>query len=483
MKKRLLFVLAVIILTVLLCLIVSAEETVPENYTVNEKEYIIYSDVHYEEVLAGIKSGTLENKTVVLGCDIETKFDFVMDCAIDITIDLNNHTLANTYVSNKSGDFDLQHEDAIIRVKNGKMTSTFCMFIFRTAGQIYGENVDIVSREECVYQYGGHTGVISLKNCTIDITLAYSSISLASCGGKGGILYQIENCRFDGLNIHCARPGSYVKNCTVYDRELFIDSWHSHGENSSDVTVTLTNVISEQQIRLNDPRVDPVLYDCTYPKVVLGGNQLIVAYTRATCTEAGSKIEYKGSATGVVDEQYALDNPAFGHEEQCVVAYENGYLFSGYVKEGCLRCGDYVEKTLMPIFNCLGYSMPEDGGKGIVLSYTVDFDALSEYEGLSGATIEFGFAVAISEYLGNKAIIDENGTVATLDRGSVVKAELDRKNDYVDLKISGFTSEQSNYNFVMGMYVITSTEEGNTVAYIQSEKAPEGSLYSTVTFK
>jgi len=215
--KRLFFVaLAALSLICALSMGVLASDTVPESYVEDAGSYTVYTNKQYCEVLEGIRDGVLTNKTVVLGCDIDSETDFVMNTECDITIDLNGKFLNNKYVYNKSGDFDMQHENAVIRIKNGRMYSSFCMFIFRTAGQVYLENVEIVSREECFYQYGGHTGVISLIDCSIDIEGNYSTICLSNCGDKGGMLYRIEGCRLDGLNIHCAKPGSYIMDTEIY---------------------------------------------------------------------------------------------------------------------------------------------------------------------------------------------------------------------------------------------------------------------------
>ena len=477
--KKLLFVLFVLTAFAALCFSVGAE-----GYTETDTEYIVYDQDQLIAAVNGVKEGTLANKTIVFGTDIANDTcDFILDGPCDISIDLNGYTYTSKVWPDKSGDFDFRHENAVLRIKNGKMRSNFCVFIFRTQGSLYAEDLDVMSNDECVYQYTGHNGVLNLKNCKMDSTGNYYAVYLNSCNGKGGTLYQIEGGEYAGFGLHCALPGSYMKDCHIYERELFIDSWHAHGENNTDSYAILTNVRVDVQIRLNDYRMDPVLYDCTSPIIQLtANNQIIVSYTSATCENPGSKATYVGS-TVTYDEQYALDNPAFGHQSTTEIKYENGYLFSGYAREGCLRCGDYVEEVLAPIFACLGYSFATYGENSLTLSFTVDYTALTRYETVSSREVEFGFAVAVAQYLGDSDMIDENGNAASLSSGNVVLAQLDRESNYVDFKIKGFTEAQSTIPLVMCLYTITTEEEMKTVSYLQAADATGDGRYSTVTLK
>ena len=489
MKKKILLMLTMVALLVCIFAIsVSASDTVPENYVEGDSSYTVYTDAQYTEVITGVMNGTLTNKTIVLGCDIETKCDLVMNVACDITIDLNTYTLKNTYMSNKSGDFDLQHEDAIIRVKNGKMTSTFCMFIFRNLGQVYGENVDIVSKEECFYQYGGHGGAIVLKDCNIDITESYSAISLNNCGLIGdGMLYQIDGGSYDGLCICCAKPGSYVRNCVIYNRELKIDSWHAHGEGSTDVTVEFTNVTSEVKTYLNDKRVDPVFYDSTLGTIDLtGGNQLLVAYTSASCTEAGTKISYTSDTEatgGTRDEQYSIDNPAKGHTADLTnildMVYSNGFDNKGVYICPCTECDAEAEADAEALFTCLGCSAPEDGRGGIAIGFTVNNEAIAEYTSITGKTLKYGVFAVLQDRLDDNDIFGEDGTPAT----GVISAEITNYSFVAfDLKVIGFTDTQKDTKLAMGAYVAVTNGETTEYSYMQDGTPNENEKYCFVSY-
>ena len=470
MKNKLFLLLAfVLTITIVLALSVFANDS----YTEDEDSYTVYTAEQYQEVIDGIYEGTIANKTIVLGCDIEVKYDFVMEKACNITIDLNQFTLKNTHFNpEKTGDFDFRHPEAVLNIKNGKIDSTFCVFVYRTSGQLYAQDLQISSQDECIYKYVGHSGVISLKNCKMDARGNYYAVCLSSCENKGGTLYQIEGGEYAGFCIHCALPGSYMRDCRIYEKELFIDSWHSHGANGSDSTVEIRNVEVEVQIRLNDRRMDPVLYDCTYPKVVIGGGQLITAYTSPDCENAGQRLTYDGSDVPVVDEQYSLDNPALGHNNQYIVAYDNGFLESGYVFDGCTRCDQNTTESLSPLFESLGYSVSESG-TGIALGYIVDKVAVEKYESKSGKAVGFGIFATSQASLGDGDIF-VNGEAA---KGVITYDLSGESTDYFELKLVGFNTEaQRAAKLAFGAYVSV-TGETVDCSYIQAEKPMDGQKY------
>jgi len=492
--KRLFFVaLAALSLICALSMGVLASDTVPESYVEDAGSYTVYTNKQYCEVLEGIRDGVLTNKTVVLGCDIDSETDFVMNTECDITIDLNGKFLNNKYVYNKSGDFDMQHENAVIRIKNGRMYSSFCMFIFRTAGQVYLENVEIVSREECFYQYGGHTGVISLIDCSIDIEGNYSTICLSNCGDKGGMLYRIEGCRLDGLNIHCAKPGSYIMDTEIYGGRLHVDCWHGHNENGGDVTVTFTNVSAMAGVvELNDRRIDPEFYDCQLGGVHLtGSDKYLVAYTSATCDKAGTMLEYIGSDTPTVNEQYTLDNPALGHDIDAVNATDiqyDSFFEEGYYAGTCGRCGVENARETTPCAEAFlvsqGFSVPEKGEISIAFSVLVNYNAIERYEAVTGKLVEFGMVVAIEDKLGDNPLLDWQGKATALENGNVIKAKIEHVNRYIELKIGGMKEEHKSMAFVMCGYVLVADKDGNAlrIEYLQDSEPEDGKLYGSVTY-
>ena len=485
MKKIILFCLCILLLACGLCVGVAAEEAaVPENYEESDTAYTIYTDEQYKEVLVGVYEGTLPNKTIVLGCDLSVTYDLYMEKPCDITIDLNGKTYTNNYRPVKTGDFDLRHKDAIIRIKNGNMVCNFCVFVFQAnrnaeyssvdnMGQVYLENVNIDSQEEVIYCYGGYGGVLSFKNCNLNVIGNYKTNGGGSCTTSSGMLYQMENCTFDGLNVHCALPGSYLRNCTVYDQELFIDSWHGHGEGGSDVEIELTNVQIDVQLRLNDARIDPVLYDCSYPFVVLGSNQLIVSYTSPTCENAGTKLVYQGSATGVLDGEYYA--PALGHALDGAedVRYIN-YFEKGFKYGYCERCENNVTETEASVpaaFVSLGFSYSQYDGAANSVAQGFKFN--EEVRAYMGDDFEFGVVVA--------ANVSGEATDA-LSLPKAIKVPLVEQACF-EIKINGIISDYCDKHIVFCAYIINNgvtlyLDNGETKSDVKGHSYNEVITYS-----
>ena len=97
-----------------------------------------------------------------------------------------------------------------------------------------------------------------------------------------------------------------------------------------------------------------------------------------------------------VCEKTVLD--ALTHLIDSVIHYENGYASRGVKvtacqNEGCLHT--VGEEEANALFTCLGYSVSEGTRGGIVIGYTVDSNAIKEYEQSTGKTLKYGvFAVS-----------------------------------------------------------------------------------------
>ncbi len=495
MKKKILFTLALTVLACAFCISAFAEDTVPENYVESDSTYTVYTEGQLKEVFDGLVDGTLANKVIEFGCDIAMpNYDLYLDAPCDITIDLKGFTYSNTKRVGQTGDFQFSNYDAILRIKNGNIYSTFCAFIFANQGQLYAENINVDSGDECIYSYGNHKAVVSLKNCTMDARGNFRAVCLGNCGSQSdnGTLYQIEGGKYGGLGIYCAVEGSYIKDCTVTGMTMFLETWHRHGEGGTVLTLPITNVRVDENIELNDPALAPVLYDCTFAGINMFNKTTaeIVSYTSADCLLPGTKTVYHGSATGVVDEQYALDNPALGHaidlESPTDLKYAS-YLEKGYYTGDCARCGEKDVKEATPsaraLFACKGVSICEYGRLGILMDFEIDIDAIENYERITGNTIEFGVAVASADNLGDNTMLDENGKATVLETGKIISAPVKKANEYMILKVSGFSEEQKSLSLVMCGYVITTDAQGGkAIEYMQEKQAEEGKLYSYVSY-
>ena len=500
MKKKIFLMLALI--TVLGCIFaisVSASDTAPESYVESDTSYTVYTDSQYQEVILGVYEGTLANKTIVFGCDIMVTLEFIMQNPCDITIDLNGFTYTNNTTINKSGDFDFQNKDAIIRIKNGNISSSFCVFIFRTAGQLYAEDIDVVSRDECVYRYGNsHDAVISLKNCKMDAIGDYLAVNLnGNCGresgSEGGSLYLIEGGEYAGLGIYCPRDGSYVKDCLVYEKRLALDTWHKHAgtkDKPQNVILNITNVTvtgGDGEIYLNDVSLEPMLYDCTFSKINLSNKTgaVIISYTSPTCTDAGTKTKYHNLTSITVDEQYSIDNPAKGHTSDLEnirdIVYQNGFHNAGAYLCPCTDCGATDTRVeAASLFACLGYSVTESGSAGIVIGFTLNGKAITEYEEITNRTVKYGVFAVSKDKLGTNDVFASDGTVAQ----GVINAELTNSSFTVfQIKIRGFvTDAQKNKMIAMGAYVKVTDGNGTEYSYMQPGTPLEGENYCFVSY-
>ena len=483
MKKRVFLMLTLLaMLGCIFAISISASDTVSENYAESDTAYTVYTDEQYQEVILGIYDGTLANKTIVFGCDILVTLELVMENPCDITIDLNGFTYTNNKVINKSGDFDFQNKDAIIRIKNGYIKSSFCVFIFRTSGQLYAEEINVVSNDECIYRYGSsHSAVISLKNCKMDATGNYHSVNLCgNCGGQNGSesgsLYMIEGGEYAGLCIYCPREGSYVKDCLVYEEKLILDTWHRHGgtnESPQNAILDITNVTvtgDGGEIYLNDAGLSPVLYDCTFDKVNLSNKTtaVIISYTSPTCTQAGTKTTYHNLTSITVDEQYSIDNPAKGHsadlENVLDAVYQDGYHNIGAYVCPCVECGAMDARAeAQALFACLGYSIAETGTRGIAVGFSANKGAIAAYTEITENTVSFGVFAVSQSRLGANDILDENGNMAQ----GVVGTQIKGSYSLFEIKVTGIGENQKDTKLALGAYVAVSDGENTEYSYMQ----------------
>ena len=145
------------------------------------------------------------------------------------------------------------------------------------------------------------------------------------------------------------------------------------------------------------------------------------------------------------------------------------------VNNKCAICNyNTDESTISPLFTCLGYSAPEDGRGGIAIGFTVNNEAIAEYEEATGKSITFGVYAVAQQKLGSNDIFDENGNATA----GVINADLTSYVfDAFEIKIVGFADTQKDIKLSLGAYV---TEDGKTYSYLQSDKAGElvGSYYA-----
>lgn len=161
------------------------------------------------------------------------------------------------------------------------------------------------------------------------------------------------------------------------------------------------------------------------------------------------------------------------HNLQKSIAYKNGYLSGGIKNEKCLNEGCQYEAELIApaIFTTNGYSVPEDGRGQIAICFTVNKDALCEYESVMSEELTYGvFAIAYNN-IGNGEILDNQ---------KAIKSEINRDFVAFEMKITGIQTEaQMNANISFGAYIINKAGE---VAYLQAGTPNEGEAYYYVSY-
>ena len=165
------------------------------------------------------------------------------------------------------------------------------------------------------------------------------------------------------------------------------------------------------------------------------------------------------------------------------VIYKNGMTQAGTSVYKCLYCDEGLveesEPTFAPLFTCLGYSSPEFNANGIVIGFTVDINAVNEYEAATGADIGYGvFAVSKDNLVENdicKNVFDENGKTAD----GVIVAEITTSFVAFELKVTGFVENQRDNKLALGAYVSEKKDGATVYSYIQDNSKGEnvGSYY------
>ena len=201
--------------------------------------------------------------------------------------------------------------------------------------------------------------------------------------------------------------------------------------------------------------------------------------TDATCTENKGVTTYCfcGEKIGTVEEE----NTALGHDHTIFI----GLVYESFLKEGnyeyqCARCDDVnSEQKASALFTCLGYSAPEDGRGGIAIGYTVNNEAITEYEEVTGKTLKYGVFAVLKDKLGDNDVFDKNGVAANGVLGAEIK---NCEFAAFELKIVGFTDNQKDIKLAMGAYVAVTDGETTEYSYMQGGTPLENEKYCFVSY-
>ena len=210
-----------------------------------------------------------------------------------------------------------------------------------------------------------------------------------------------------------------------------------------------------------------------------------------TCLNNSAYVHY--CFCGGISERVDEENTALGHE----FGVENGatilsLIYNDYFKKGtktteCSRC-DTTESSDANaiIISFKGYSVKESGDGGLTFGYSVDENAIKEYERVNGISLEMGFVVAVKDFVQGNAPLNSDGTVAETTQGSVMKIKASSSEvsySGYDFKMSGAWDGQIEMDGAMisirelELYVAGYVFDG-TVSYIQNDKATDKEAFA-----
>ena len=155
---------------------------------------------------------------------------------------------------------------------------------------------------------------------------------------------------------------------------------------------------------------------------------------------------------------------------------QDGEHYIGCTNDGCTYG---ISEKLNALFTCLGYSAPEDGRGGIAIGFTVNNEAIAEYEEITGKTLKYGVFAVLKDRLGNNDVFSEDGTVA---EGAINADITSYEFALFELKIVGFTDEYKDIKLAMGAYVAVTDGETTEYSYLQSGTPNENEKYCFVSY-
>ena len=168
-------------------------------------------------------------------------------------------------------------------------------------------------------------------------------------------------------------------------------------------------------------------------------------------------------------------NPAHNYVNS--IAYTN-YLAKGIKtqkcqSEGCVHNITPNTVEVNPIISSFKGFSTKEVGDGLTFGYTLNLEAIEEYEAVNSTTLEFGFVVAVQAFLGDNAPLDKDGNAAS---NNVIKASItseDHTYTGADFRltsaswdgtanINGVETALKDIKFYMAGYII----DGASVIYI-----------------
>lgn len=359
-------------------------------------------------------------------------------------------------------------------------------------GGVYVENVRSYTGQELVYSNDDDGGTEPAINNTyefVDCALKSGSVSVGLLGrGNARKIVKINGGYYSKVQAFTILTGTVFENCEIGAFEM--DCWDISGQIAEFRSCTIGSISTATG------RTHFTFIDCelNLSKLSLGsdggGKCYALVYTTADCENAGTLNIYRNGngSTPVTDdtkypyslvEEYVASNPALGHDNQSLAIYENGFGQKGYKRIGCVRCDQYEAGELDALIICYGYSVSEYDASGYSVKYSVNKDAIEEYEAITGETVSYGIFAVSKKNLGENDVISSDGTAAS---GAIV-AEIDNEQfSLIELKIVGIMDEQKDVKLAIGAFFGVNNGETTEYSYVQAGTKAEGEKYAFVSY-
>ena len=168
------------------------------------------------------------------------------------------------------------------------------------------------------------------------------------------------------------------------------------------------------------------------------------------------------------------------HSKTTTIVYESfdkaGSKIVYCTNEGCTY--KTTEET-PALFICLGYSTPEDGREGLAIGFTLDKEALAEYEETTGKALNYGVFAILKDRLGDNDVFAQDGTAI---EGSINADITSYEFAAFELRILGFIDEYKDVKLAMGAYVAETDGETTKYSYLQAGTPAENEKYCFVSY-
>lgn len=500
-----------------------------------DKEVIVLSEV-YASTAKGATNPWLDNfangshielifaENIVES--IDTDWGIVLSKKITLTVKYNgfSHYVTNT---GRSNAFVLRHADASIRFigthaidgEDGQISHSFKA----NSANLDGSNVDVYHGKVYCWIYDGDAYAYNVRAktgeefifTTVDDDASNSktnTITVHSCavywigisGDADKKIIDFKDSYIENTDFESLCTGSVIDNCVFGNNYFYMDC---HGITNQMLIIKNCTL---DKVKTDTGRTHVTFIDCkiNFSNFTLGsdggGAGYALVYTSVACETDGELKVYKnGSGTTPVNDQFTNNdskyaqtvadfyadpqNKAYGHSYGWEFSFNGAkYLSACTAQNACASCKDVIESVnidAMLVF--LGYSVPEFGQiHSITLGIQINSKAISDYEGLTGSLLNYGFTVALKDKLGEGAVpLDANGEAVVLQSGNVIKADITgEKNAYADLVVS-IPDTHVDTLLLMCAFVIEQKGDSLEISYAQnSDSLVESNLFSYISY-